>query len=124
MSYHPLNLALRFILELSALASLAYWGWSSFEGYTRFIMTVISPLTFMIFWGVFAVRGDKSRSGKTVVPTPGYIRLALELILFGLSILVLYDTGKETLSLIFLSGVILHYLLSPERIMWLLKRKS
>lgn len=124
MSYHPLNLAFRFILELSALASFVNWGWTSFDGNTRYAMAVILPLTFMIIWGVFAVKGDKSRSGKTVVPTPGYIRLPLELILFGLSIWALYDAGNNTLSLIFLCGVMLHYLLSGDRIRWLLKWRS
>ncbi len=121
MSYHPINLAFRFFLELSALASVARWSLAYFEGYTRYAMAVIMPVLFMIIWGVFAVKGDKSRSGKTIVPTPGYIRLPLELLWFGFSIWALYDAGHNTLPKIFTAGVILHYLLSVGRIRWLLK---
>lgn len=121
MSYHPINLAFRFFLELSALASLAKWGFSTFEGITRYAMAVTMPLLFMIIWGVFAVRGDKSRSGKTLVPTPGYIRLPLELLWFGFSIWALFDAGHNTLPKIFIAGVVLHYLLSMGRIRWLMK---
>jgi hypothetical protein len=121
MSYHPINLAFRFFLELSALASLAKWGLTNFDGYTRYAMAVFMPLLFMIIWGVFAVKGDKSRSGKTIVSTPGYIRFPLELAWFGFSIWALFDAGHNTLPKIFLAGVVLHYLLSMGRIRWLLK---
>ena len=32
MSAHPINLALRFILELAALYALGYWGWTQHDG--------------------------------------------------------------------------------------------
>ena len=33
MSAHPLNLALRFLLELAAWASMGYWGWKRGTGW-------------------------------------------------------------------------------------------
>lgn len=32
MSQHPLNLALRFLLEIAASVAIGYWGWHQAEG--------------------------------------------------------------------------------------------
>jgi hypothetical protein len=82
---------------------------------------VLLPLTAAVIWGVFAVRGDPSRSGKTVVPTNGFIRLILELIFFGLAALALFNLNYNILSTVFCLLVVLHYGFSVNRIAWLLK---
>jgi hypothetical protein len=49
------NLALRFLLELAALAALAYWG--SQAGATvlkNVLLAVAAPLAFATLWGLFA----------------------------------------------------------------------
>jgi hypothetical protein len=35
MANHPINLALRFLLELAAWGSMGYWGWQTHEGVMR-----------------------------------------------------------------------------------------
>jgi hypothetical protein len=122
VSYHPLNLALRFILEMAALASLAIWGYTNFAPEFKIFTAILAPLLFALIWGIFAVRGDPSRSGKTVVPTPGTIRLMIELILFMLSILSLFVSGYRVLSFIFAAFFLLHYILSAGRIRWLIRQ--
>lgn len=53
------NIALRFILELSALASLGYWGLKSGNGMImKFILGVGSPLLIAILWGIFGAPGS------------------------------------------------------------------
>lgn len=122
MSKHPLNLALRFILELTAIVALGIFGYRAFDGGLGVLAAILLPLGFAVIWGVFAVRGDPSRSGKTVVDTPGILRLFLELVLFGLAVAALYLSGYTLLSFVYLIIIIIHYLLSFDRIRWLVKQ--
>ena len=123
MSKHPLNLALRFLLELAAIVAFGAWGYSLSEGGTKILLAILFPLLFAILWGVFAVQGDPSRSGKTVVQTPGWIRLILELGLFSAAAWMLFDLGHTLPAIIYGVVVFLHYAFSYDRIAWLLKQK-
>ncbi|MBN1218124.1 MAG: YrdB family protein [Anaerolineae bacterium] len=122
MGAHPVNLIIRFILELSALASLAYWGWVRGEGWFRLGLAVGLPLVVAMLWGIFAVPDDPSRSGKAPVPVPGAARLILELAFFAWAVWALYDTGLTALSLIMAVVVVIHYAASYDRIVWLVRR--
>lgn len=106
---------------MAALASLAIWGYTNFSPSINIFTAILAPLLFALIWGIFAVRGDPSRSGKTVISTPGPVRFFIELFLFVLSILALYYSGYPILSFAFASFFVLHYLLSFERIQWLFK---
>ncbi len=121
MSQNPINLAVRFILELAALAALAYWGWTQHTGILRYLLAVGLPLLGAVLWGVFAVPGDRSRSGDAPVPVPGILRLLLELLLFGSAAWCLYDAGLVLLANIFGIVVLVHYIISYDRIIWLLR---
>ncbi|SFR55260.1 Protein of unknown function [Robiginitalea myxolifaciens] len=123
MGSHPLNLVFRFLLELMALASFGLWGWKQYDGWLRILFTIGIPLALAIIWGTFAVPNDPSRSGRAPVVTPGIARLILELSFFGFAIWVLSDIGRNRLSLIMGAAVLLHYLLSYDRIIWLLRNK-
>lgn len=123
LSKHPINLGLRFLLELAAIFAFGYWGYSLGADRTRILLAIVFPLLYAILWGVFAVRGDPSRSGKTVVQTPGIIRLLLELGLFGAAAWMFLDLDYPLIALIFGLAVVIHYFLSFDRIAWLLKQK-
>ncbi len=120
MGKHPLNLALRFFLELTALAVFAIWGWNWGTGWWRTLPAIIIPLIFAVLWAVFAVKDDPSRSGKTVVNTPGVFRLFLELAFFGLATLALFDLDWKTPGIVFAIVVIMHFAISYDRVIWLL----
>ena len=122
MSQNPINLAVRFILELAALAALAYWGWTQHTGVLRYLLTVGLPVLGAVLWGVFAVPGDRSRSGDAPVPVPGILRLLLELLLFGFAAWCLYNAGLVLLANIFGIVVLVHYIISYDRIIWLLRK--
>jgi uncharacterized membrane protein len=124
MSQNPINLAVRFLLELAALAALAYWGWTQHTGLLRLLLAGGLPLLAAILWAVFAVPGDRSRSGGAPLPVPGIVRLLLELLLFGTAAWCLYDSGQVLLANIFGLIVLVHYIVSYDRILWLLRKKN
>ena len=118
------NDLLRFILELWALVAFGYWGLNQSFGLFNYALMILLPILLAVLWGVFAVPNDPSRSGGAPVPVPGALRLLLEFIVFGSAFLVLYWGGLFYLSLVFVSLVIIHYILARERIRWLLNTKS
>ena len=119
MSSHPLNLTVRFLLELSALFVLGMWGWQLREDGLRFVLAIGIPLLLAVLWGVFAVPNDPSRSGKAPVPVPGWLRLLLELAFFGLAVWALADLGYSIAAWLLGLLVFVHYLVSYDRIRWL-----
>jgi len=122
MGPHPLNLAVRFLLELSALYALGLWGWRHGDGGWRFVIAAAMPLIAAALWGTFAVPGDPSRSGSAPVPVAGLLRLALEIGFFASATWALYDLGHAVLTAVFGAAVVIHYLLSYDRVSWLISR--
>ena len=121
MAYHPINLGVRLLLELAALA---YWGWQQSDGFLRFVLAIGIPVLAAALWGTFAVPDDRSRSGRAPIPVPGIVRLALELAFFGFAVWALYDAGLVTSSIGTGIIVIIHYIVSYERIGWLLRQRG
>lgn len=121
MGSHPINLAVRFLLEVSALLSLGLWGWRSSTGWLRLALALLVPIIAAALWGVFAVPGDPSRSGSAPIAVPGVLRLALELGFFALATWALRDSGLTRASWVLGIVVVLHYLASYDRLVWLLK---
>lgn len=121
MGQHPINLALRFILELVALFSVGYWGWTQHEGLLRYVLAIGLPLIAAAFWATFRVAGDKS-GGPPIIAVPGIVRLLLELAFFTLATWALSGAGATRFAWIFAVIVALHYLVSYDRIAWLLRQ--
>jgi hypothetical protein len=121
MGSHPVNLTVRFLLELTALTATGIWGWRYSDGWFRFVLAFGIPVILAAIWGTFAVPNDPSRSGKAPVAVPGIIRLVIELAIFSLAIWTLQDIGFARLSWILGITVALHYIISYDRIMWLIK---
>ena len=76
----------------------------------------------MLIWGVFNVPGDPSRSGAAPVPVPGVVRLLLELAILVGGAFALWLSGYRAASIILAVLIVAHYLLSIDRIAWLLRR--
>jgi hypothetical protein len=123
MAKHPLNLALRFLLEMAAIITMGIWGYHLSDETPGIIFAILLPLGFAILWGVFAVPNDPSRSGKTVISTPGIIRLFLELGLFAAATWMMSDLDYTIIWWVFGIVVLVHYVISYERVSWLLKQK-
>ena len=122
MGSHPLNLALRFLLEIIALFIIGYWGLSQHTGIWRFLLGIGGPVIAATIWATFGVPDDPSRSGKAPVAVPGVLRLILELSLFGFAAWALHDAGSLPLALLLAGITIGHYALSYDRVTWLIRQ--
>jgi len=122
MEMNPINLAVRFTLEIAALISVGVWRWKFSEDWIHYLLAFGIPIVLAIIWGTFNVPGDPSRNGEAPVVVSGVVRLAIELGMFSLAPWALYDIGYIKYCLIFLSVVAVHYIVSYKRIMWLLAR--
>lgn len=122
MGQHPVNLTVRFILELVGLYALGYWGWMQHEGLTRYVLAIGLPLIFAVLWAVFRVANEPN-SGEPVVAVPGFVRLVLELAFFAFAIWCLYDAGLTQFAWIFGGMVVAHYGVSYDRVGWLLRQR-
>ena len=120
MGSHPVNLAVRFLLELVALAAMGIWGWQHGEGAFRFVVALAVPVTAAMLWGVFAVPGDPSRSGSAPLPVSGRLRLGLEAAFFAFATWGLYQTGHAAWWVGLGLVVVVHYAVSYDRIGWLM----
>jgi hypothetical protein len=122
MGANPLNLAIRFLLELAALTAIGIWGWQyGNETWHRFILALGLPIIAAAIWGIFNVPNDPSRSGNAPIVVPGFIRLIIELLFFAVATWAFYDLGYMKLSFSYGVVVVVHYLVSYDRIMWLLR---
>lgn len=122
MGSNPINLGFRFILEMAALVAFGRWGWNLTGGTLKYVLVIVIPLLAAVLWGTFAVPGDPSRSGNAPVPVAGWIRLVLELVFFALAVFLLFRGGNQTFAAVLGLAVAVHYLLSHDRITWLLQQ--
>jgi hypothetical protein len=116
---NPINLAVHFGLELAMLAAGGVWGWQQRADWLRFVLALAIPLIAAALWGTFRVPNDPRAAPVAV---PGVVRLALELGLFAFATWALYDAGYMRLSLIFGAVVLIHYAISYDRIVWLIRQ--
>jgi hypothetical protein len=108
------NDVLRFLLELGALASLAYWGFSEFGGISQWAIGLGAPLLAATVWGAFV-------SPKASHPTVDPVRLLIEIAVFGSGVAALLAAGATVLAVAFAVLAALHLVLTfalgqrPER---------
>ena len=118
MANHPLNLALRFVLELAALAGLAALGWTlGGEGW-RLLPAIAVPFVAAAAWGTFRIPNDP---GRAPVPISGPVRLALEAAVFAGGVAGFAVAGQGAVALLVGAVTGLHYLASYDRVIRLLR---
>ena len=82
----PLNLALKFLLELGALAAFGLWGAAVANGPAAVVLAVALPLGVAGLWGRFAAPRARRR-------LPLRLRAPFELGVFALAALALRGAG-------------------------------
>lgn len=87
-----MNLAVRFLLELGALASATYWGATlEVNRPWRVLAAVVAPGLIALFWGLFV-------SPKARVPTGRWGPPGLGFFVFTLAATLLWQRGHVTLA--------------------------
>ena len=90
-----LNLGARFLLELGALAALAYWGWHTGNTtLTQLLLAVVTPLLAAIIWGRFIAPKAPHRLEDPV-------RVGVEIVFFGGATAALATAGAGTAAVVF-----------------------
>ena len=120
MNTNPLNLGLRFLLEIVMLISLVCWGLHLTDSWIKYVLAILMPLIAATLWGVFRIPNDPK---PAPVETPGIIRLLLEWFLFSVGSWGLYYSGYKNLSFIMVAVVAIHYLISYDRTWAMLRNK-
>ncbi len=121
MSQNMINLAVRFLLELTALYAFGRWGWSQRPDFWRYLLMIGLPLIAAALWGIFRVPGDTSASGNAVVAVQGWVRLLLEIGFFSFAAYCFFASGLHNAGWVFGIITLIHYIVSYDRILWLLK---
>lgn len=88
------NLALRFLLELTALGIAGYWGWRTGEGLTQWALAVGAVLALVVVWMLFV-----SENPAIEIARP--LRLGVEFAVWAAAGVALYATGHPLLGLAF-----------------------
>ncbi|MCR8558679.1 YrdB family protein [Mucilaginibacter sp. BJC16-A38] len=121
MNTNPINLAVRFLLEITMLIALGYWGWHATTGWLQYLSAIGLPAIAATLWGVFRIQNDPK---PAPVEVPGVVRLLLEWALFGAAVLALFSLGYFKLSLAMAIVVKLHYIVSYDRTWAMLRNKA
>lgn len=113
-------LAVRLVLELTALTAFGLLGWRAFDSPWKYALVVILPIAAAALWGTFAVPDDPSRSGKAPIAVSGRVRLLVEaLVLFGGAV-ALWAAGLPGWASAFATILAIYHVIAYDRIRWLI----
>lgn len=116
------NLALRFGLELGALAGLGLAAWKLTTSPIRWAAVAAVPIAAAAIWSVFNVLDDPSRSGAAPIEVAGWTRLAIELAILGGGAAAVAYAGRRDISILFAVLIAAHYATSWSRLEWLIQQ--
>lgn len=88
------NLALRFVLELGALAAVGHWGWRTGEGLLRPVLALAAVGAVVLVWALFV-------SPNPVIEVAAPLRLLIEIGVWTAAAAALYAVGRETAAVTF-----------------------
>jgi hypothetical protein len=111
---------LMFVLELAMWASFFWIGWQVGSDVTRWLFTLVFGVAAMLLWGLFRTPGMPPAGKDGVIPTPGPVRLAIEIGLFLFAGVGLWWTGSRWAAETLWTFAALIYILSFSRVRWLL----
>ena len=121
MSQNPINLAVRFILEMVALIAIGYGGWHVTNSFWRYLLAIGLPLIVAYLWGGFRPPNEPHHPTHPTVAISGLVRLLIEAVAFGGGAWGFFSTGATLIGWVFTVVVLVHYALSYDRVAWLLR---
>ena len=117
-------LAVRFLLELIALGALGWAGWNLGNGgVLGWVLAAVFVIIAGAAWGAFTVPDDPARNPTPVIVLPGWVRLLIELTVFGLAAWALWAFVSRAASETYLTAIGVISLVGWDRIWWLLKQR-
>ena len=120
MSQNPINLAVRFALEIAAVVGLFRLGLWIADGPLAAVLALALSFGAASAWGLFNVPGDRSRSGRAPVQVPGIVRLLVELLVLGGAAVGWFLVGPSWFAWTYTMVLVIHYLVSWDRVGWLI----
>ena len=105
------NLALKFLLELAALAAVAIWGADTGSGLGAVLLAVAAPLVVALLWGRFAAPRSSHR-----LPTSS--RIPFELGVFLIAAVALVARGHTIIAIFFVALVAINAVLLTAFEQW------
>ncbi len=121
MSKHWLNQLIRFLLELTVLFIIGYWGFSHGSDFVQYFLAVFLPVTMAVCWAVFRYPNDPKKN--PVIPVSGKVRLVLEFFFFFFGVIALYDLGHPGRGADLAFAVLIHYGFSYDRVLTLFREQ-
>lgn len=109
-----------FLLEVGMWISFGWIGWNAGSGAARWLFAIVFAAAAILMWGIFRTPGMPPADKSGVFPTPGPVRLVLEVGLFLLAGYGLWVTGYRWIAETLWTFSALIYILSFSRIRWLL----
>jgi hypothetical protein len=105
------NLTAKFLLELAAIAALAYWGTTVGGGAVPVVAAVLAPAVAVVVWGTFAAPRAARR-----LATPA--RVPLELAVFGIAVAALATAGSPLAAAVLAGAVLVNAALLTALRQW------
>jgi hypothetical protein len=92
-----LNLVLRVLLEIGALAAFAYWGVQTADGVTAVVRAGGAMLLGIVFWGTFV-------APRSLLAVPPPLKSLLALAVFVVAAAALVGAGEVLLATVFVAA--------------------
>lgn len=124
MGFHPANLTFRFLLEIVGLIGVFRLGFDAGTGVWRWVFAFAFTFAAMALWATYRVPGDKSAKGDAPFAVSGPVRLLIELVVFGAGLFGWFVAGPSWMAWSYLGALVLHHVISYDRIGWLLRGGS
>lgn len=124
VGFNQTNLTFRFVLELVGLVGIFRLGLELGTGPWRWGLGLGLTLAAMVVWAVYRVPGDESASGGASYPVAGPVRLIIEVLVFAAGAVGWFMAGPPWMAWTYLGGLVLHHILSYDRLGWLLRVDS
>ena len=112
----------RLLVELATLAGLGWCGWRLGHGGTSGIaLGLVFVAATAALRGALGTPDDPARLARPVVPVPGRVRLALELVIIGLAAWAIWFAVSRAASETFMTVAGVLYAVTWDRQLWLLR---
>ena len=117
-------LATRFLLELIGFGAIGWAGWNlGGGGVAGGVLAAGFVVAAGAAWGALTVPDAPARNPTPVIVVPGWVRLLVELAIFGLAAWALWVFVSRAASESYLTALGIVTLVGWDRIWWLLKQR-